>query len=200
MAVDPIVSQADIFSHMRIINGIGISLCLSRLLIFISKFIQNPTKNKISYMHFGWILVVFLWIIQFWWDYLLDSSGKTYDTYIYLLELFNVFGLFFICVTLTPDDVTEYADYETYFLSRKKWLFSLFIFISFIQSIEVIREAYLRGNYSEIKIELGMLLLTVALILVAMSIKRRWFQYFLIGLIISFVFLDFIVLPDPIPS
>lgn len=33
MAVDPIVSQADIFSHMRIINGIGISLCLSRLLI-----------------------------------------------------------------------------------------------------------------------------------------------------------------------
>lgn len=200
MAVDPIVSQADIFSHMRIINGIGISLCLSRLLIFISKFIQNPTKNKISYMHFGWILVIFLWIIQFWWDYLLNSSGKTYDTYIYLLELFNIFGLFFICVTLTPDDVTEYVDYETYFLSRKKWLFSLFIFISFIQSIEVIREAYLQGNYSEIKIELGMLLLTVALILVAMSIKRRWFQYFLIGLIISFVFLDFIVLPDPIPS
>ncbi|MGQ5717792.1 hypothetical protein [Rhizobiales bacterium] len=200
MAVDTVVSQADIFSHMRIINGMGISLCLSRLLIFISKFIQHPSKNKISYIHSGWMLIVFLWIIQFWWDYLLESGDKTYDIYLYLLELFYVFGLFFICVTLTPDDVTEYGDYEAYFFSRKKWLFSLFIFSNVIQSIEGIREAYLQSDFSDMKIELGLLLLTVSVILVAMNIKRRRFQYFLIGLLISLILLDFVVLPDPIPS
>jgi hypothetical protein len=200
MAVDTVVSQADIFSHMRIINGMGISLCLSRLLIFISKFIQHPSKNKISYIHSGWMLIVFLWIIQFWWDYLLESGDKTYDIYLYLLELFYVFGLFFICVTLTPDDVTEYGDYEAYFFSRKKWLFSLFIFSNVIQSIEGIREAYLQSDFSDMKIELGLLLLTVSVILVAMNIKRRRFQYFLIGLLISLILLDFVVLPDPLPS
>ncbi len=200
MAVDTVVSQADIFSHMRIINGMGISLCLSRLLIFISKFIQHPSKNKISYIHSGWMLIVFLWIIQFWWDYLLESGDKTYDIYLYLLELFYVFGLFFICVTLTPDDVTEYGDYEAYFFSRKKWLFSLFIFSTVIQSIEGIREAYLQSDFSDMKIELGLLLLTVSVILVAMNIKRRRFQYFLIGLLISLILLDFVVLPDPLPS
>jgi hypothetical protein len=185
---------------MRIINGMGISLCLSRLLIFISKFIQHPSKNKISYIHSGWMLIVFLWIIQFWWDYLLESGDKTYDIYLYLLELFYVFGLFFICVTLTPDDVTEYGDYEAYFFSRKKWLFSLFIFSNVIQSIEGIREAYLQSDFSDMKIELGLLLLTVSVILVAMNIKRRRFQYFLIGLLISLILLDFVVLPDPLPS
>lgn len=200
MAVDTVVSQADIFSHMRIINGMGISLCLSRLLIFISKFIQHPSKNKISYIHSGWMLIVFLWIIQFWWDYLLESGDKTYDIYLYLLELFYVFGLFFICVTLTPDDVTEYGDYEAYFFSRKKWLFSLFIFSNVIQGIEGIREAYLQSDFSDMKIELGLLLLTVSVILVAMNIKRRQFQYFLIGLLISLILLDFVIIPDPIPS
>ncbi|MCF7643799.1 hypothetical protein KQ944_04915 [Bacillus subtilis] len=200
MAVDTVVSQADIFSHMRIINGMGISLCLSRLLIFISKFIQHPSKNKISYIHSGWMLIVFLWIIQFWWDYLLESGDKTYDIYLYLLELFYVFGLFFICVTLTPDDVTEYGDYEAYFFSRKKWLFSLFIFTIVIQGIEGIREAYLQSDFSDMKIELGLLLLTVSVILVAMNIKRRRFQYFLIGLLISLILLDFVIIPDPIPS
>lgn len=200
MAVDTVVSQADIFSHMRIINGMGISLCLSRLLIFISKFIQHPSKNKISYIHSGWMLIVFLWIIQFWWDYLLESGDKTYDIYLYLLELFYVFGLFFICVTLTPDDVTEYGDYEAYFFSRKKWLFSLFIFTIVIQGIEGIREAYLQSDFSDMKIELGLLLLTVSVILVAMNIKRRQFQYFLIGLLISLILLDFVIIPDPIPS
>ncbi len=200
MAVDTVVSQADIFSHMRIINGMGISLCLSRLLIFISKFIQHPSKNKISYIHSGWMLIVFLWIIQFWWDYLLESGDKTYDIYLYLLELFYVFGLFFICVTLTPDDVTEYGDYDAYFFSRKKWLFSLFIFTIVIQGIEGIREAYLQSDFSDMKIELGLLLLTVSVILVAMNIKRRRFQYFLIGLLISLILLDFVIIPDPIPS
>ncbi|MDM7850434.1 hypothetical protein [Pseudochrobactrum kiredjianiae] len=200
MAVDSLVSQTDMFSHMRIINGMGISLCLSRLLIFVSRFIQHPSKNKISYIHSGWMLIVFLWIIQFWWDYLFESSGKTYDIYLYVLELFYVFGLFFICVTLTPDDVKEYGDYESYFFSRKKWLFSLFIFINFVQSIEGIREAYLKSDFSDMKLELWLLLSSTIVILVAMNIKRKRFQYYMIGLLILLILLDFFVLTYLMPD
>ena len=194
MAADILVSQADVFSHMRIINGMGISLCLSRLLVFASKFIQHPSKNKVSYIHIGWILVVFLWIIQFWWDYLIDSNNKTYDIVTYILELFYVFGLFFICVTLTPDDIKEYGDYETYFFSRKKWLFALFIFINSMQSFEQIRTSFIKNETDNMIVLPIVLLLETIVILIAMNIKRRRFQYVMIGLLFSTIMLDFIFL------
>ena len=194
MAADILVSQADVFSHMRIINGMGISLCLSRLLVFASKFIQHPSKNKISYIHIGWILVVFLWIIQFWWDYLIESNSKTYDIVTYILELFYVFGLFFICVTLTPDDIKEYGDYETYFFSRKKWLFALFIFINSMQSFEQIRTSFIKNETDNMIVLPIVLLLETIVILIAMNIKRRRFQYVMIGLLFSTIILDFIFL------
>ncbi|MBX8813604.1 hypothetical protein KHQ08_05850 [Pseudochrobactrum algeriensis] len=195
MATDILVSQADVFSHMRIINGMGISLCLSRLLVFASKFIQHPSKNKISYIHIGWILVVFLWIIQFWWDYLIESNSKTYDIVTYILELFYVFGLFFICVTLTPDDIKEYGDYETYFFSRKKWLFALFIFINSMQSFEQIRTSFIKNDTDNMVVLPVVMVLETIVILIAMNIKRRRFQYVMIGLLFSTIILDFIFLP-----
>ncbi|MDP8251463.1 hypothetical protein [Pseudochrobactrum saccharolyticum] len=194
MAADILVSQADVFSHMRIINGMGISLCLSRLLVFASKFIQHPSKNKISYIHIGWILVVFLWIIQFWWDYLIESNNKTYDIVTYILELFYVFGLFFICVTLTPDDIKEYGDYETYFFSRKKWLFALFIFINSMQSFEQIRTSFIKNDTDNMVVLPVVMVLETIVILIAMNIKRRRFQYVMIGLLFSTIILDFIFL------
>lgn len=195
MAADILVSQADVFSHMRIINGMGISLCLSRLLVFASKFIQHPSKNKISYIHIGWVLVVFLWIIQFWWDYLIESNNKTYDIVTYILELFYVFGLFFICVTLTPDDIKEYGDYETYFFSRKKWLFALFIFINSMQSFEQIRTSFIKNEADNMVVLPVVMVLETIVILIAMNIKRRRFQYVMIGLLFSTIILDFIFLP-----
>ncbi|MDR0252802.1 MAG: hypothetical protein LBI75_06410 [Brucellaceae bacterium] len=200
MAADILVSQADIFSHMRIINGMGISLCLSRLLVFASKFIQHPSKNKISYIHVGWILVVFLWIIQFWWDYLIESNDKTYDLVTYILELFYVFGLFFICVTLTPDDIKEYGDYETYFFSRKKWLFALFIFINSMQSFEQIRTAFIKHDVESMIVLPAVLLLETIVILIAMNIKRKRFQYVMIGLLFSTITLDFVFLSGIKPA
>lgn len=189
--VETTISAADAFSHMRIINGMGISLCLSRLLILASKFVQHPNKHKVSYMHIGWIVVVFLWIIQFWWEYLFQSGTKSYNIYTYVLDLLYVFSLFFVCVTLTPDDIKEYGDYETYFLSRKIWLFSLFIFLNLVQ--------FLNGAGPKISIddhqsnigEFIIFAVETAAILFAMRLKRKGFQYFFIALLIAGVFADF---------
>ncbi|MGO1163009.1 hypothetical protein [Brucella pseudogrignonensis] len=194
--VDTAISAADAFSHMRIINGMGISLCLSRLLIFASRFVQHPNKHKISYMHIGWVIVVFLWIIQFWWDYLFESSTKTYNVYTYVLDLLYVFGLFFMCVTLTPDDIKEYGDYERYFLSRKIWLLSLLILLNLIEllrsagpSISINNEDSPLGDFIFFAIE-------TAVILLAMKIKKRGFQYLFITLLIVAVFADFTIQLD----
>ncbi|WP_273727449.1 hypothetical protein [Brucella gallinifaecis] len=194
--VETAISAADAFSHMRIINGMGISLCLSRLLIFASRFVQHPNKHKISYMHIGWVIVVFLWIIQFWWDYLFESSTKTYNVYTYVSDLLYVFGLFFMCVTLTPDDIKEYGDYERYFMSRKTWLLSLLILLNLMElmrsagsSISINNEESPLGDFIFFAIE-------TAVILFAMRIKRKGFQYFFIGLLIAAVFANFTIQLD----
>ncbi len=194
--VDTAISAADAFSHMRIINGMGISLCISRLLIFASRFVQHPNKHKISYMHIGWVIVVFLWIIQFWWDYLFESSTKTYNVYTYVSDLLYVFGLFFMCVTLTPDDIKEYGDYERYFMSRKTWLLSLLILLNLMElarsagpSISINNEESALGDFIFFAIE-------TAVILFAMRIKRKGFQYFFIALLIAAVFANFTIQLD----
>ncbi len=193
MAADTLVSNADVFTHMRIINGMGISLCLSRLLVFASKFIQHPDKHKVSYIHIGWVLIVFMWIIQFWWDYLIESNDKTYDVITYILELSYVFGLFFICVTLTPDDVKEYGDYENYFFLRKIWLFSFFIFINTIQSVEEFRTTFVDDDYVNMIAQPLLLALETLFIVLAMRIERKNFQYVLIGLLCCTIVLDFAI-------
>lgn len=191
--VDTAISAADAFSHMRIINGMGISLCLSRLLIFASKFVQHPNKHKISYMHIGWVVVVFLWIIQFWWDYLFESSTKTYNVYTYVLDLLYVFSLFFMCVTLTPDDIKEYGDYEKYFLSRKTWLLSLLILLNLM---ELMRSASPNISIDEEQstlVDFIFFTIETAAIILAMRIKKKGFQYFFIALLIAAVFADFAI-------
>ncbi|PWL17533.1 hypothetical protein DKP76_12260 [Falsochrobactrum shanghaiense] len=191
-SVDAAISFADSFSHMRIINGMGISLCLSRLLIFASKFVQHPTRHTISSMHIGWVLVVFLWIIQFWWNYLLESGAKQYDVYTYILDLLYVFGLFFVCVTLTPDEVKEYGGYERYFLSRKAWFFSLFIFLNLIEFLSQIKIDLVARDYTEMKSDALLFSVETVGIIFAICIKQRGFQFFLIALLLFGILVDFV--------
>lgn len=188
------ITASDTFTHMRIINGMGISLCLSRILIFLSRFIQHPTKHKISKIHMGWVFVILLWIIQFWWDYLFESGEKVYDIYTYIVDLSYVFGLFFICVTLTPDDVNEYGGYEEYFFSRKKWLFSFFIAINIVQNLNEIRNELSAHNMRGLIIEFGLLAFSTLCILLAMRVKTKKFQFFLIGLLSFGIGLDFMLI------
>lgn len=185
------ITAADTFTHMRIINGMGISLCLSRILIFLSRFIQHPTKHKISKIHMGWVLVILLWIIQFWWDYLFDSTNKVYDVYTYVVDLSYVFGLFFICVTLTPDDVNEYGGYEEYFFSRKKWLFSFFVIINIVQSLNDIRDILSTPNTISIITEFSALVFSTLCIIFSMRVKSKKFQFLLISILTLGILVDF---------
>ncbi|MGU3576136.1 hypothetical protein ACLBWZ_11415 [Brucellaceae bacterium C25G] len=192
VGIDTAITAADAFIHMRIINGMGISLCLSRILIFLSRFIQHPTKHKISKVHMGWVFVILLWIIQFWWDYLFESSTKVYDVYTYIVDLSYVFGLFFITVTLTPDDVNEYGGYEEYFFSRKKWLFSFFVILNIIQDLNDIRNHIASHNMDDLITQCVLLVFSTICILVAMRVKSKKFQFFLIGLLTLGIVADFI--------
>ncbi|MGK9086506.1 hypothetical protein KXR64_22505 [Brucella intermedia] len=172
------ISAADAFTHVRIINGIGISLCLSRLLIFAGHFVHDPKRSHISLLHVCWIAVILLWIIKFWWDYLFESQTKTYNAfYTYVLDLLYVFGLFFSCVTLTPDGPTGHLKDRCYFTSRKIWFFSLLIFLNLTQMLSVIdAHSFADGNPAPYLAMIIFGIETIVIIL-AMCVTSLTFQY-----------------------
>ncbi len=181
--VSSTISAAESFTHMRIINGMGISLCLSRLLVFAAKFVQNPKKYKFSPIHAGWIIVILLWLVAFWWEYLMNSQVRVINVTAYIFDLLYVFGLYFICVTLTPDDVGEDRSYEKYLFERRIFLFSVIFFLAAIDMARDIMNEIYNGDWSEAKINAFYDSIALALIAIAMFIKGRKFQYFIIALL-----------------
>ncbi len=177
------ISAAESFTHMRIINGMAISLCISRLLVFAAKFVQNPKKYKFSAIHTGWIIVILLWIIAFWWEYLMNSPTRVTNVGTYILDLFYVFGLFFICVTLTPDDVQADGGYEKYLFERRIFLFSVIFFLAAIDMTRDLINEIQQGNLEEAKTNAIYDTIALALISIAMFIKGKIFQYFIIFLL-----------------
>lgn len=177
------ISAAESFTHMRIINGMGISLCLSRLLIFAARFVQSPKKYKFSAIHAGWIIVIFLWLIEFWWEYLMNSHTRTLNVSAYILDLLYVFGLFFICVTLTPDDVGEDGSYEKYLIQRRIFLLSVIFFLASVDMVGDILDDVQQGNWTDAKLSALYDSIGLGLIAIAMLIKGRKFQYFIIVLL-----------------
>lgn len=181
--VSSTITAADSFTHMRIINGMGISLCLSRLLIFAAKFVQNPDKYKFSAIHAGWIVVIFLWLIAFWWEYLMDSPTRTFNVATYILDLLYVFGLFFICVTLTPDEAREDGGYEKYLFDRRIFLFSVIFFLAAIDMVRDVLNEIQHDNWEEARQSAFYDSIGLVFIAIALFIKGRKFQYFTIVLL-----------------
>lgn len=181
--VGPTINAADAFTHMRIINGMGISLCLSRLLIFAAKFVHNPSRYKFSAIHTGWIIVIVLWLIAFWWEYLLKYPTRILNVNAYILDILYVFGLFFICVTLTPDDVRRDGGYEKYIFKRRVFLFSVIFFLAAIDMARDLINEIQRGNLEEAKEGAFYDAIALMLIAIAIFIKGRLFQYFIIILL-----------------
>ncbi|NRP74064.1 hypothetical protein ILFOPFJJ_04985 [Ensifer psoraleae] len=119
-----------IFSHIRIVMGMIISLSLARLLSGVALFVQHPGKTKVYWIHLGWVLFMFVFLLHFWWwEYYLHSLAVI-DFSVYLFVSLYACIYFFLCVLLFPTSLDEYAGYEEYFLSRRAWFFG-FLAVAF---------------------------------------------------------------------
>ena len=122
----------------------------------------------------------------------MEGPIQNYNLYNYLIDIIYVFSLFFICVTLTPDDVTEYYDYENYFFSRKYWLMSILIFISFVEIVRDIFYDLYANEQSFNSYELLFFVMEIFVIFLSIRIKRKIFRYFLVVFIIIIICTNFI--------
>lgn len=114
-----------LFIYVRTIVGMVLGLSIARLLTGLARFVQHPGRDRVYRTHIAWVGYLFLTVIGFWWweIELVRVEHWTFFTYAFLIFYASLF--FFLCTLLFPDELREYAGYKDYFLSRRRWFFSL---------------------------------------------------------------------------
>lgn len=115
----------DLYSHVRVVISIIVGLCITTLLSGFARFVQHPRRERVSLLHLGWAASLLLWIIHFWWWEFRLSMVQQWTFTRYFFVIFYAILFFFLCTLLFPSDLKDYAGYEEYFLSRRKWFFGI---------------------------------------------------------------------------
>lgn len=114
-----------IFSHIRIVLSMVVSLGVARLLAGTARFVQHPGRKRHYVVHLLWVMSLLLSMLDFWWWEFSLSHLRTwrFETYLFIVAYAALF--YFLCALLYPDDLAEYENYRDYFMSRRKWFFGL---------------------------------------------------------------------------
>jgi hypothetical protein len=120
----PIV-PADGFTHVRIIVGMVLGLSVARLVNGMTLFVQHPGQTRIYPIHLGWAVFVLISIVHVWWFEFYLSQIATWRFFIYLFVIVYAMTYVALAALLFPDRMSEYAGYEDYFESRKRWFYGL---------------------------------------------------------------------------
>jgi len=119
-------ANPDVYNHVRSIISIVLGLSIARLFAGLARFVAHPERWKIYPVHLGLVLVVLLYVVEFWWweFSLLRLREWTFPVYLFVIFYAGVFV--FLCWLLFPEDLDGYKGFEDYFMSRRKWFFGLF--------------------------------------------------------------------------
>ncbi|TEA78927.1 hypothetical protein [Allopusillimonas ginsengisoli] len=125
----PHASATEAFTHIRIIIGMVLGLCISRLLIGVAGLLQHRKPGIIYPTHLCWVAFALLSVVHFWW---FEFNLRTLPVWTFQIYVFVIFyaGLYFLLsAMLFPGDMEEYAGYRDYFMSRRAWFFGFMVLI-----------------------------------------------------------------------
>jgi hypothetical protein len=118
------IPSADVFPHVRVVLGMVIGLGVTRLLSGVARIVQHPGQYPVSAVHLGWVALMLLTLVHFWWWQfgLFSITHWTFEIYFFVITYAIV--LFLLCALLFPDSMQDYSGYEDFFFARRAWFFS----------------------------------------------------------------------------
>jgi hypothetical protein len=124
MDATPTVDPA-VFSHIRVVLSMVVSLGIARLLSGTAKFVQHPGRLRVYSVHLLWALSLLISMLHFWWwEFSLSQLAVwRFETYVFVVGYAALYYL--LCAILFPDDLAEYTGFKDYFMSRRRWFFGL---------------------------------------------------------------------------
>jgi hypothetical protein len=150
----------DIFVHVRVLVGIVIGLGLTRVLTGIARFMQHPKQKPLYLTHLVWLAVVLLSAIHFWWFELGLAAIRPWPFELFVFVILYAFLFYLMATLLIPDDIDEFATWEDYFLSRRRWFFALLAATIPVDLVDTLIKgpAYFQSLGLEYPVRLGLVL------------------------------------------
>jgi hypothetical protein len=173
-------SSPDLLLHIRVVISIIVGLCITTLLSGFARFVQHPKRAEVSILHLGWAASLLLWVIHFWWWEFRLTLVPQWTFAIYFFVILYAILFYFLCTLLFPSDLKDYAGYEDYFLSRRKWFFGFLAatFVADIIDTSLKGSAYLHSFGLEYPIRIAA---SLAVCCIAMFTKNRRIQLTLLA-------------------
>ena len=124
-AEQALAAGAEAFPHIRIVMGMVVGLGVTRLLAGVARIIQHPGQYRLYPVHLAWTASVLLMLVHFWWwEFGLYGIHEwTFGVYLFIIGYAVL--LFLLAALLYPDSMLDYAGYEDFFFSRRRWFFGV---------------------------------------------------------------------------
>ena len=183
-----------IFSHVRVVIGMVVSLSLARLLTGAALFIQHPGKVKAYPVHLAWAAFLLLFLLHFWWwEFRLQALTTIgFGVYLFLISYCCLF--FLLAVLLFPTTLDDYTGYEDYFYSRRKWFFGVFALVFTVDLLDTALkgEAYFGSFGYESPIR-NVIFIALCLVAAATASRRFHAAFVSLGIVyqLSWIFRAF---------
>jgi hypothetical protein len=173
-------SNPDLYQHVRVVISIIVGLCITTLLSGFARFVQHPKREKVSILHLGWAASLLLSMIHFWWWEFRLTLVQQWTFAIYFFVILYAILFYSLCTLLFPSDLRDYAGYEDYFLSRRRWFFGILAatYVADIIDTSLKGSAYLHSFGVEYPIRIAG---GVAVCLIAMLTRNRRIQLALLA-------------------
>ena len=129
------------FTHIKTVLGIILGLSITHSLKGVVKIIEHPDRLKPYTIHLLWAFYMFLSTVYFWWFEVHLTEIKHWDFLKYLFLVIYVITYYTLAALLFPEDLRDYKDYKSYFLSRKKWFYYILAVLFMFDAVDT----YIKG-------------------------------------------------------
>ncbi|MCW5581494.1 MAG: hypothetical protein KIS72_09150, partial [Luteimonas sp.] len=101
-----------------------VGLGLTHLLRNFAELIESPGKHRIYWVHLGWALFVFLYLLHFWWWEFRLGHVPSWSFNVYLFISLYALLLYLLCTFTFPSVAGQYPGYREFFHARRHWFFA----------------------------------------------------------------------------
>ncbi len=119
----PTLVDPNLYLHVRVLISLIVGLAVTRLVSGIGDFIQHPGRQKLLFVHLGWVVWALLNAVAMWWWEFRLSHITQWSLGLYAFVFLYASMYYLLAVLIFPDDIDSYGDFQAYFLSRRMWFF-----------------------------------------------------------------------------
>jgi len=126
------------FEYLAVLISIIVGLGITHLLGGVARFISNPGKYKLYWVHLVWTAYVFVYLAMFWWFQLWMNRVEEWTALLYMFLVVWTVLLYVQCAVIMPRDFPDNGDFRQYFYGRRKWFLGLLLADIVFESVDAI--------------------------------------------------------------